>query len=223
MHGTYKRIGAGLARRWAWKALLGTALTPLLLVGGCETNAGTGMLAGGAIGALAGGAIGAVTHHPEAGALIGAAAGATGGGLVGAAVDNHQEKVAVQAAAQRRAMGLQDVVTLTRQGTSDDIIINNVRTSGTIFRLSGDEIVWLKQNQRSRLRDRGDAGDGGRAAGGLYAPAAGAGGGVRGTAAAAGRRRGHYPRRTAVVRSQGDATGGRSSPPGLRLGTSDGF
>lgn len=146
MHGTNKRIGAGLARRWAWKALLGTALTPLLLVGGCETNAGTGMLAGGTIGALAGGAIGAVTHHPEAGALIGAAAGATGGGLVGAAVDNHQEKVAVQAAAQRRAMGLQDVVTLSRQGTSDDIIINNVRTSGTIFRLSGDEIVWLKQN-----------------------------------------------------------------------------
>ena len=147
MHDTYKRVGAGLARPWVWKALLGTALTPLLLVGGCETNAGTGMLAGGAIGALAGGAIGAVTHHPEAGALIGAAAGATGGGLVGAAVDNHQEKVAVQAAAQRRAMGLQDVVTLTRQGTSDDIIINNVRTSGTIFRLSGDEIVWLKQNQ----------------------------------------------------------------------------
>ena len=74
MHGTYERVGAGFARLWVWKVLLGTALTPLLLVGGCETNAGTGMLAGGAIGALAGGAIGAVTHHPEAGALIGAAA-----------------------------------------------------------------------------------------------------------------------------------------------------
>ncbi len=43
-------------------------------------------------------------------------------------------------------MGLQDVVTLTRNGTSDEIIINEVRTSGTVYHLSGDEIVWLKQN-----------------------------------------------------------------------------
>ena len=127
-------------------AWLGAALAPLVLAAGCQTNAGTGMLAGGALGALAGGAIGAATHHPEAGALIGAAAGAAGGGLIGAAVDNHQEKVAVQAAAQRRAMGVQDVVSLTHQGMSDDIIINEVRTSGVVFHLSGDEIGWLKGN-----------------------------------------------------------------------------
>ena len=148
MHGTRKRVGAGLTRPgWKWKALLGAALAPLVLVAGCETNAGTGMLAGGTLGALAGGAIGAATHHAGTGALIGAAAGATLGGVTGAAVDNHEQKVAMRADAQRRAMGLQDVVTLTRDGTSDEIIINQVRTSGTVFHLSGDEIHWLKENQ----------------------------------------------------------------------------
>ena len=96
--------------------------------------------------ALAGGAIGAATHHAGEGALIGAAAGATLGGVTGAAVDNHQQKVAVRRKRSARALGLQDVVTLTQSGTSDDIIINQIRTSGTVYHLRGDEIVWLKQN-----------------------------------------------------------------------------
>ena len=147
MHSAQTRVGAGQPRpNRKWTMLLGTALAPLVLSAGCQTNAGTGMLAGGTIGALAGGAIGAATHHAGAGALIGAAAGAAGGGLIGAGVDNHQEKVAIRAEAQRRAMGLQDVVTLTSDGTRDQIIINQVRTSGTVFHLSGDEIHWLKDN-----------------------------------------------------------------------------
>ena len=81
----------GRGRLW-----LGTVLAPLVLATGCQTNAGTGLLAGGALGALAGGAIGAATHHAGEGALIGAAAGATLGGVTGAAVDNHQQKVAVR-------------------------------------------------------------------------------------------------------------------------------
>ncbi len=95
---------------------------------------------------MAGGVIGAATHHAGTGALIGAAAGATLGGVTGAAVDNHEQKVAAQQQAQRRALGLQDVVTLTQNGTSDQIIINEINTSGTVYHLSGDEIVWLKQN-----------------------------------------------------------------------------
>lgn len=130
-------------RRVAW---LGAALAPVLLTVGCETHTGTGMLAGGALGALAGGAIGAATHHAGTGALIGAAAGTTVGGLAGAAADHHEEKVATQQAAQRRALGLQDVVELTHNGTSDDIIINQIRTSGLAYHLSGDEIVYLQTN-----------------------------------------------------------------------------
>jgi hypothetical protein len=129
-----------------WKALLGTALAPLLLVAGCETHTGTGLLAGGGLGALAGGAIGAAKGHVREGALIGAAAGATIGGVTGAAADHHEYRQAVRADAEHRAMGLQDVVALTKSGMSDQIIINQINTSGTIYHLSGAEIQWLHDN-----------------------------------------------------------------------------
>ena len=122
MHKAHKpQALRGRGRLW-----LGAVLAPLVLATGCQTNAGTGLLAGEALGALAGGAIGAATHHAGEGALIGAAAGATLGGVTGAAVDNHEQKVAVRQAAQARALGLQDVVTLTQSGTSDEIIINQI-------------------------------------------------------------------------------------------------
>jgi Glycine zipper len=142
MYGITKPQAAG----WKWKAYLGTALAPLLLVAGCETHTGTGLLAGGGLGALAGGAIGAATGHVREGALIGAAAGATLGGVTGAAADHHEYRQAVRADAQRRALGLQDVVSLTQSGTSDQIIINQINTSGTAFHLSGAEIQWLHDN-----------------------------------------------------------------------------
>jgi hypothetical protein len=134
------------AMSWTWKALLGSALAPLLLVAGCETHTGTGLLAGGALGALAGGAIGAATGHAGTGALIGAAAGGTLGGVAGASADHHEYRQAVRADAQRRAMGLQDVVGLTKSGMSDQIIINQINTSGTAFHLSGAEVQWLHDN-----------------------------------------------------------------------------
>jgi outer membrane protein with glycine zipper len=142
MHKTHKPQ----ASWWKGKARLGALLAPLVLATGCQTNAGTGMLAGGGLGAVAGGLIGAATHHPEAGALIGAAAGATAGGLAGAAVDNHEQKVAIQQNAQRAALGIQDVATLTRNGTPDDIIMNQIRTSGVIYHLRSEDILYLQQN-----------------------------------------------------------------------------
>ncbi len=134
------------AARWGRRAWLGAVLAPLVLATGCQTNAGTGLLAGGALGALAGGAIGAATHHAGTGALIGAAAGATLGGVTGAAVDNHEQKVAIRQEARARALGLQDVATLAQNGTSDEIIINQIRTSGTVYHLRADEILYLRNN-----------------------------------------------------------------------------
>jgi hypothetical protein len=133
------------ATRWTWKTLLGAALAPLLLASGCQTNTGTGLLAGGALGALAGGAIGAATHHAGAGALIGAAAGATLGGVAGASEDHHEHQQAINAQ-ERRALALQDVVDLTRSGTSDQIIINQINTSGIAYHLTGAQIQWLHDN-----------------------------------------------------------------------------
>src|ERR1700722_3388726 len=110
------------ATRWTWKTLLGAALAPLLLASGCQTNTGTGLLAGGALGALAGGAIGA-----------------------GASEDHHEHQQAINAQ-QRRALALQDVVDLTRSGTSDQIIMNQINTSGIAYHLTGAQIQWLHDN-----------------------------------------------------------------------------
>ena len=46
----------------------------------------------------------------------------------------------------RRVPGLQDVVTLTMNGVSDEIIINSIHTGRAVYHLSADEVVWLKQN-----------------------------------------------------------------------------
>ncbi len=61
-------------------------------------------------------------------------------------MDNHEQKVAVAQAVQRQAIGLQDVVNMTRSGTTDDIIVNQIRTSGTVYHLHADDIIWLQQN-----------------------------------------------------------------------------
>jgi hypothetical protein len=115
------------------------------LGGGCASNAGTGALVGGGLGTLAGAAVGSASGHAGTGALIGAAAGGLVGGAAGAAEDAHERREA-KAAVQRQMMGLEDVVKLTQSGTNDSIIIDQIRSSGTVFHLSADQIVWLQQN-----------------------------------------------------------------------------
>src|SRR6266852_4983693 len=85
-----------------WRKWLLALAAPALLGGGCQTAAGTGALAGGAlgtgIGALAGG------KHNGTAALAGGLIGAAAGGLTGAAVDAHNEKKAERAVAADRAL-----------------------------------------------------------------------------------------------------------------------
>jgi hypothetical protein len=126
---------------------LACSLLPLAGLFGCSSlnNTENGTLAGGAIGAGTGAIIGNATGHTAGGALIGGAVGALSGGLIGHAADQ-QEKRAEERAAQARAMALNDVVSLTQQHVSDTVIINQIRSSASIFYLSGAEITWLKQN-----------------------------------------------------------------------------
>jgi hypothetical protein len=124
-------------------ALAGT-FASVLLATGCDTAAGTGLLAGGAlgtgIGALAGGRRGAL-----AGGLIGAAAGGVGGALVDA---NKEKKAEQNAAAQvaARAPSLEDVVRLTQSGVADAQIIDQIRTCGAVYHLTSDQLIYLNQN-----------------------------------------------------------------------------
>ncbi len=126
--------------------LFAAALLPALLACGCESMSHTenGALAGGGIGAGLGALIGHATGHTAGGALIGAGAGALTGGLIGHSMDKSEERAAAATAA--RQLGLTDVVQLTQQHINDGIIINQIRTSGSVFRLSASDIAYLKQN-----------------------------------------------------------------------------
>jgi hypothetical protein len=112
--------------------------------GGCESAAGTGAAAGGLLGAGIGGLAG---RCPGA-ALVGGAIGAGAGMLGGAAVDATREKRAERAAAVDvaiRAPGLEDVVKMTQAAVPPGQIIEQIRTSGVVYRLTPDQIVWLNQ------------------------------------------------------------------------------
>lgn len=126
---------------------LTVALLPSLLACGCQSMSGTdkGILGGGllgaGIGALAGG-----PRHAGAGALIGGAAGAVTGGLIGNSVD--QEKKAHAAAIAATFAGpqhLQEIAQMATNHISDAVIISKVRSSGLVYRLSGEDINYLKQ------------------------------------------------------------------------------
>jgi hypothetical protein len=133
-----------------WKLLLGGAL---LALGGCQSMSNTdkGVLAGGGLGAATGAAIGSLTHHTGAGAVLGGAVGAIAGGLTGSAIDNSERKqaaanaAAVAAANQPPPLSLEDVQKLSASGTSDGVIINQIRASGSVYRLTADQILWLQQ------------------------------------------------------------------------------
>jgi hypothetical protein len=115
------------------------------------SNGEKGAVAGGALGAGTGALIGSATHHTGAGAVIGTAVGAIAGGLTGHAIDESERKqdaklAAATAPPAREPLRYEDIVQMTRQAVSDDIIITQIRTSNTIFNMTANEITWLKQN-----------------------------------------------------------------------------
>jgi hypothetical protein len=113
-------------------------------VGGCQTASGTGAAAGGALGA----GIGALAGHCPGAAVAGGLIGAGAGALAGAGVDAAREKKAERAAAADaalRAPSLEDVVKLTQSAVPPTQIIDQIRTSGVVYRLTSDQLVWLNQ------------------------------------------------------------------------------
>jgi hypothetical protein len=132
------------------KRLIPFALLPALWSTGCAsmTQTDKGVAAGGLLGAGTGALIGNAVGHTGAGAIIGAGLGAITGGLIGNAVEESEKrteaKVAAAQAAQGR-LGITDVVTMAQNHISDDVIISQLRTTGSSFRLSSNDTIWLKQ------------------------------------------------------------------------------
>ena len=136
------------AGRWG-RRLLGVALLSSTALCGCAgmSNTDKGVLGGGAIGTGAGAAIGSLTGHTGAGAVIGGLTGAVAGGLIGNAKDEKEQKEeAARWAAAHPPLGLQDIANMTQQGVSDDVIISQIQNTGTVYTLTADQIVWLKQS-----------------------------------------------------------------------------
>src|SRR5882724_6323187 len=119
---------------------------------GSTNNTGTGALIGTGVGAF----IGAVAGGPRnggAGALIGAAAGALAGGLIGNSADREEEaRLRAQApqtyerAVQGTPLSLADVKALAKAGISEDVMINQIKNSRTVFHLTSADIIDLRDS-----------------------------------------------------------------------------
>ncbi len=135
-------------KSWRWRILLGGALLPMALGSGCQSmnNTESGALAGGGIGAVLGALI-AGPRHALAGALIGGGAGAATGALAGNSADKAEQRAAARAAALRTPpLSLEDVARLTGSGASDDVIIGQIRASGSIYLLTAEQLIWLQNS-----------------------------------------------------------------------------
>jgi hypothetical protein len=143
------------AARAARLLMVGGASLLASLGGGCASmnNTEKGALTGGALGAGAGALIGSTKGKAGVGAVAGAAIGTVAGALTGHAVDENQRKTqaAIAAANAPPPLSLEDVVRLTSNGTSDEIIIGQIYNSGSVYNLTSDQIIWLQSNG---VRDR---------------------------------------------------------------------
>jgi outer membrane lipoprotein SlyB len=120
-----------------------------------------GAAVGGAAGAIIGGIIGHQNDETPEGALIGGAVGAITGGLLGRAQDN---QIAQQRAYQAQAyhqgqqqayvqqqtiaasgVSTADVVSMSRSGISDAVIMNHLQSKGVQRRLEVSDIIALHQ------------------------------------------------------------------------------
>jgi hypothetical protein len=122
-------------------------LVTLLCTCGCAgmNNTQAGAVGGGAIGAGIG-ALAAGPRHALPGAAIGGLLGAGTGALVGHAEDNAEKRAADARAAAlaNPPLSLEQIAQMAQNHTSDYIIINQIRVSGSIYQLTADQINWLK-------------------------------------------------------------------------------
>ena len=121
---------------------------------GCVSSQGrpdytaSGALTGGALGAI----IGSTAQDSGHGALVGGAVGAVVGGLIGHGMDQAQE-VQLKAQApqtlerleQEQPLTVEDVQSLVKAGIGDDLLINQIRNSRTVYHLRTADIINLKK------------------------------------------------------------------------------
>jgi hypothetical protein len=131
---------------------VGLTLVVVLPSGCCSpSHTQDGTVVGGLLGAGTGAIIGGASGHPGAGAAIGAGVGA----LTGAAIGHGQDEVeARNRALIAQQLGRQvnpgavspnDVVTMTRAGVNEELIVNHIRAHGMIAPLQTNDLINLQQ------------------------------------------------------------------------------
>ncbi len=124
-------------------------------------NTQRGAILGGLGGAVVGGLIGDHNDKAGAGAAIGGAIGAVSGAVLGNARDKEvsaqaqqqryyqQERVYAQQQQQyaqiQSAVSINDVVTMSRSGLSDSVMINQIQTRGVQQQLQVSDIIAMHQ------------------------------------------------------------------------------
>ncbi len=119
-----------------------------------QVNTQRGATVGGLAGAAIGTAIGDHNGEAGAGAAIGGLLGAVAGGMLGNAADKqaaidqqrryyHQQQQ--QIAHVQSAVSLADVISMTRSGLSEAVIINQIQTRGVARRISVPDIIHLHE------------------------------------------------------------------------------
>jgi hypothetical protein len=126
--------------------------------GGCSTmnNTEKGVGLGGLVGAGLGTAVGAATGNPKTGAVVGGLVGAGTGGVIGNSIDreDQQKREVIQATAAANAanaaaaqrMGITDVIHMAQQGHDEQVIINQIRNTGSTYTLTPSDLDFLRQN-----------------------------------------------------------------------------
>lgn len=109
---------------------------------------------GGIAGAVIGGIIGHQNNETPEGALIGGAVGAIAGSMIGDAKDQevarqryYRHQVYQQQLQQQQALGravtIPDVVSMSRSGLSEAVIINQIRQHGVVDPIGTHEIISM--------------------------------------------------------------------------------
>ncbi|MBA4064015.1 MAG: hypothetical protein C0501_09945 [Isosphaera sp.] len=116
-------------------------------------NTEKGAIAGGAIGTGVGLGVGALTGSPRTGAAVGGLLGAGTGAIVGNEQDRRDDRERDRAFAQagvttqQQRLGITDVIRLAQDGHEDEVIINQIRTTGSTFpALTASDLSFLKTN-----------------------------------------------------------------------------
>ncbi|HOD11673.1 MAG TPA: glycine zipper domain-containing protein [Candidatus Omnitrophota bacterium] len=119
---------------------------------GCESmgsNTKKGIGIGGVLGAVAGGVVGHQTGHGVEGALIGGAVGAGAGGLIGSGMDDQSNPETPSTESASHQLTILKVVDMSREGTPDDVIIDQIQKTGSVFVMDEQTVQYLKDNKVS--------------------------------------------------------------------------